>query len=133
MHFDLVSVAEYAEFLEHNPRHEPPHWEVQKEHPHNAVTFVSATDADAYAVWSGRRLGTDKELAQNTECRSSAICSWTSSFEDSGRVLRGGGWLSVDVGNLRVSFRFGYRPGDRNDYLGFRCARPESAESPEKV
>ncbi|MBN2494229.1 MAG: formylglycine-generating enzyme family protein [Deltaproteobacteria bacterium] len=42
------------------------------------------------------------------------------------RVLRGGGWSSVDAGDLRASLRDGGSPGDRICSLGFRCARPSS-------
>ncbi len=39
------------------------------------------------------------------------------------RVVRGGGWFNLSR-YARASYRFIYRPRDRNLYLGFRCIRP---------
>jgi len=41
----------------------------------------------------------------------------------SGRVLRGGAWSSVSASNLRVTARSFAWPDNRDDHLGFRCAR----------
>ena len=38
------------------------------------------------------------------------------------RVLRGGSW-NYNAAFLRTSNRDGFAPGNRSDYLGFRCAR----------
>jgi formylglycine-generating enzyme required for sulfatase activity len=38
------------------------------------------------------------------------------------RVLRGGSWY-VDPGHLRTTDRVGYESGDRDNVIGFRCAR----------
>jgi formylglycine-generating enzyme required for sulfatase activity len=40
----------------------------------------------------------------------------------SDRVLRGGGWFGTPF-SLRAAFRFFNRPGDRRDWIGFRCAK----------
>ena len=40
------------------------------------------------------------------------------------RVLRGGGWRSYGGGwNCRSAFRYGFEPGNRSGYYGFRLAR----------
>src|SRR2546429_162959 len=38
------------------------------------------------------------------------------------KVLRGGSWVDVST-DLRAANRYGERPGDRVDDVGFRCAR----------
>ena len=40
----------------------------------------------------------------------------------SGRVLRGGSWLSLPI-LLRAANRYDFTPGSRSDLIGFRCAR----------
>ena len=40
----------------------------------------------------------------------------------SGRVVRGGSWVS-DAVNCRVAFRYSSNPTERNRYIGFRVAR----------
>ncbi|MGI9449257.1 MAG: formylglycine-generating enzyme family protein, partial [Geminicoccaceae bacterium] len=37
------------------------------------------------------------------------------------RVVRGGSWFDY-ARYVRSAFRDRYEPGDRHDYLGFRCA-----------
>ena len=43
----------------------------------------------------------------------------------SSRVLRGGSWFSnyVNLSYFRAAYRISYTPGDRLNYIGFRCAR----------
>ena len=48
--------------------------------------------------------------------------AWTSNCSDASRVLRGGSWPDT-AGNLRAALRVSYAPGNRDDDLGFRCAR----------
>ena len=43
------------------------------------------------------------------------------------RVIRGGSWVS-DARDVRAAFRFRIQPGNRNDYLGFRCAASQSSQ-----
>ena len=40
----------------------------------------------------------------------------------SSRVARGGGWSNMQASDLRGTFRRGYRPVLRHDFLGLRCA-----------
>ena len=42
---------------------------------------------------------------------------------DADRVVRGGSWGVVIAYRFRCAYRFHCRPGFRDDYLGFRCAR----------
>lgn len=42
------------------------------------------------------------------------------------RVLRGGSWI-YSVEDLRASFRYRCKPDNRNDLIGFRCARDVEA------
>lgn len=54
------------------------------------------------------------------------VWEWTSSkisAEDPDRVLRGGGWDNDVASRLSASKRPGIAPSNRNDILGFRCAR----------
>ncbi|MBU1430360.1 formylglycine-generating enzyme family protein, partial [Myxococcota bacterium] len=46
----------------------------------------------------------------------------TEHLSGSERVDRGGGWVS-NASGLRAAGRYGFDPGDRRDYLGFRVAR----------
>ncbi|MBN2493390.1 MAG: SUMF1/EgtB/PvdO family nonheme iron enzyme [Deltaproteobacteria bacterium] len=39
------------------------------------------------------------------------------------RVYRGGCWVFILASNFRASLRFGFSPGSRFFFLGFRCAR----------
>ena len=39
------------------------------------------------------------------------------------RVIRGGAWRLSPPGSLRAAYRWSSPPGDRGDYIGFRCAR----------
>jgi formylglycine-generating enzyme required for sulfatase activity len=45
------------------------------------------------------------------------------------RVIRGGSWVA-DVRGARSAFRYGIVPGDRDDDLGFRCARVQDGTEP---
>ena len=51
------------------------------------------------------------------------VWEWTSSSENSNRVLRGGGWVSNDAARVRAADRIGLAPSVRRNFLGFRCAR----------
>jgi len=42
-------------------------------------------------------------------------------IDDEDRAFRGGSW-NYATGLCHASFRFGFVPGDRDDYLGFRVA-----------
>ncbi|MEM7390710.1 MAG: formylglycine-generating enzyme family protein, partial [Verrucomicrobiota bacterium] len=48
----------------------------------------------------------------------------------SGRVFRGGGWAG-SARSVRAASRNWYEPDNRNDGLGFRCARVQKQEKPE--
>jgi formylglycine-generating enzyme required for sulfatase activity len=48
--------------------------------------------------------------------------AWAAPRRGSGRVIRGGSWY-YSAGYSRAACRFWLAPGDRFDYLGFRCAR----------
>ena len=55
------------------------------------------------------------------------VWEWTSSLYKSGesnRVLRGGSWYNPPS-SVRCTYRIPYHPEDRNDGVGFRCARAE--------
>jgi iron(II)-dependent oxidoreductase len=52
------------------------------------------------------------------------VWEWTSSSEDSARVLRGGSWDLGSPFNLRASVRSRNDPTGRFDNYGFRCGRP---------
>ncbi len=43
--------------------------------------------------------------------------------QGAGRVLRGGSWVNDYPDHFRCANRDYYNPADRNDYVGFRCAR----------
>lgn len=47
---------------------------------------------------------------------------WTSTVEDAAVVIRGGSW-DDRPSVARASYRVGDGPGERNAYIGFRCAR----------
>jgi formylglycine-generating enzyme required for sulfatase activity len=94
-----------------------------------------SADPEFQACWSGvsKRKGTcevgsfaegkgrfgHQDLAGN-------VWEWTSSkyqADKAGRVGRGGGWAYVGASGLSASYRRGDGPSNRNDGLGFRCAR----------
>jgi formylglycine-generating enzyme required for sulfatase activity len=57
-----VTVEEYAEFLEANPKYPPPgSWGEQLQHPRWPVVYVSWNDANAYAQWKGKKLPTEAQ------------------------------------------------------------------------
>ena len=45
------------------------------------------------------------------------------------RVIRGGSW-NDNARNVRSAYRNGNHPGNRNDKLGFRCARAHDRTGP---
>lgn len=54
------------------------------------------------------------------------VWEWTSSEfdpESPSRVVRGGGWVDNEASWLSASTRNGDAPSDRDDSIGFRCAR----------
>ena len=51
-------------------------------------------------------------------------------LEGRNRVLRGGGW-SITAQGARSAYRYDFGPGDRSDYVGFRCAQSSSDKAPE--
>jgi len=54
------------------------------------------------------------------------VWEWTSSefdAESPSRVVRGGGWVDNEASWLSASTRNGDAPSDRDDSIGFRCAR----------
>ena len=50
-------------------------------------------------------------------------CAQSDAGITTGRVLRGGSWISVNPSDLRASARKFLWPGNRSDHVGFRCAR----------
>ncbi len=50
------------------------------------------------------------------------VWEWTDTAEGSGWVIRGGSWFNHGSDCKAVS-RYGFSPGNRNTYLGFRLAR----------
>jgi formylglycine-generating enzyme required for sulfatase activity len=52
--------------------------------------------------------------------------AWESDKADADRVIRGGSWFDL-ARSCRCAYRFRYRPGLRNDDLGFRCARVQES------
>jgi formylglycine-generating enzyme required for sulfatase activity len=54
------------------------------------------------------------------------VMEWTASEYQPGdprRVLRGGNWLDDAASDMRAAVRMPYAPADRNEFIGFRCAR----------
>jgi formylglycine-generating enzyme required for sulfatase activity len=54
------------------------------------------------------------------------VLEWTASEYQAGevdRVLRGGNWLDDEPSDVRGAVRLRYAPLDRNEFIGFRCAR----------
>jgi formylglycine-generating enzyme required for sulfatase activity len=54
------------------------------------------------------------------------VMEWTASAYQAGdarRVLRGGNWLDDAASDMRAAIRMPYAPTDRNEFIGFRCAR----------
>jgi iron(II)-dependent oxidoreductase len=116
--------------------------------PHAPVQHISFHEAEAYALWSGKRLPTEPEweMAAKTvvgelEHMTGAVWQWTSSFFDGypgfsafpyteyseaffggeHRVLRGGSWLT-DPLVARPTFRNWDLPQRRQIFSGLRCA-----------
>jgi formylglycine-generating enzyme required for sulfatase activity len=48
------------------------------------------------------------------------VWEWMLEDYDGAKALRGGSW-SINARIVRVSYRVRNRPGDRYDYIGFRC------------
>jgi formylglycine-generating enzyme required for sulfatase activity len=54
------------------------------------------------------------------------VMEWTASEYQAGdtrRVLRGSNWLDDEASEMRAAVRMPYAPTDRNEFIGFRCAR----------
>ena len=58
------------------------------------------------------------------------IADPTGPEEGSARVFRGGSWFN-GARYARSAFRYGFHPGYRRDYLGFRCLSSASPSGPE--
>lgn len=100
--FRQVTVEEFKEFLAANPGREVPHlWKAQRERPWQPVVGVSAYDADAFALWSGRPLPTEKEWLADCEMpgfrrEAPALYDWLSGPPGAdSRAVRGGSWNST--------------------------------------
>jgi iron(II)-dependent oxidoreductase len=132
----LVTNAEYAEFEDG--------WDGGP--PDAPVMHVSFEEAEAYALWAGKRLPTEAEWEKaaktgELEHAHGAVWQWTSSFfegypgfraypyreysepffgEDY-RVLRGGSWVT-DPLVARPTFRNWDFPERRQIFSGIRCA-----------
>lgn len=65
------------------------------------------------------------DLAGNVwEWTASAYCDYpATSCEEGRRVFRGGSWRDEGGAMLRAALRAGDDEDERNDHLGFRCAR----------
>jgi len=62
------------------------------------------------------------------------VCEWCEDYYDrrsGSRVLRGASWFISVPGLARSSFRGDGDPGDRGDFLGFRCVLVNESQSPE--
>ncbi len=72
-------------------------------------------NADWYAAYASTGTGCwTRSATNNPICNNGAAGN---------RVVRGGSWDFVAVSYLRSASRYFYTPANRNDYLGFRCAR----------
>jgi iron(II)-dependent oxidoreductase len=112
--------------------------------PSQPVAHVSWHEAEAYALWAGRRLPSEAEweVARSRLDAVGQVWEWTSSeflaypgfeafpyreysevfFGDEYKVLRGGSWAThPDL--MRPSFRNWDLPRRRQIFSGFRCAR----------
>ena len=124
----LVTTAQYAKFLEVTSRTEvpaPPMWETQRKYKRVPVTYVSWTDANAYATWAGGRLITEAEWIENKyKLDGLGLYEWADMGYDADnqRVVRGGAFYD-DPRLVRCAYRDWGRPDDRYIGVGFRVVR----------
>ena len=95
----LVTVGEYAMFVEATAHHPPVDWEQKRRAPGDAVAGVSWADAVAYCRWltvgTGRiyRLPDEREWEKAARMKGTleghgGLREWTNSWQNGGRVLR---------------------------------------------
>ena len=153
-----IANGAYLGFMEDTGAEPPLYWERDGEggwvrtamgraepvDPAHPVIHVSWDDADAFALWAGKRLPTEQEweAAGAGVQMLGQVWEWTSSdflpypgfeafpypeysevfFGDEHKVLRGGSWAtSRDL--IRPSFRNWDLPQRRQIFAGLRCAR----------
>ena len=119
----LVTVGQYAMFVDATGHHPPVDWERKRHAPGDAVAGVSWADAVAYCRWltvgTGRiyRLPDEREWEKAARMEGTlevpgALREWTNSWQNGGRVLR-----SADEPAARLFV------GDDLAHVGFRIVR----------
>lgn len=93
---------------------------------------VRSASPDSGICWSGdltrrttcptTRTGAEDDGAGVVDLRGN-VAEWTSTGDEKGRVVRGGGYASTDRADLTAEMRRTVTPGTRHAALGFRCAR----------
>ncbi len=93
---------------------------------------AGASSPEAGVCWSGvmvrrstcpvTRTGAEDDGLGVVDLRGN-VAEWTSTGDERGRVVRGGGYASTDRADLTVEMRRTVTPGTRHAALGFRCAR----------